>query len=311
VAERSGEVIALGVKQPGFKGERMLLRAIWFGATAVATVALALAFMTFPASQVDPANAYFQQTNIYRSGLIGTRTLALTFDDGPSVFTNELLDSLSRHNIRATFFVVGSRVPHHRDVMERMMREGHVVANHSYTHARLGRRYANDPELLISQIGKTNEAITPYVRPGQGLYFRAPYGVWRRVHADYLNQDPVLQHYVGPVYWDIGGQISYDDDGNVRQAADWDCWSQDLTAEQCGEGYLREIRRKKGGVVLLHDIRQRSLWMVNQMLPVLVAEGYRFITLDEVEEFEQYRTPPMPDVPVAANDGMPYGATAR
>jgi peptidoglycan/xylan/chitin deacetylase (PgdA/CDA1 family) len=283
----------------------MLLRLASFVATAAVTCALALVFMTLPAQRIDQANAYFQPKNIYRSGLVGTRTLALTFDDGPSAFTNELLDTLAQHNVRATFFVVGSRVRHHPDVMARMMREGH-------THARLGRRYANSPELLLSQIGTTNDAIAPYVRPGQGLYFRAPYGVWRRVHADYLNQDPALKYYVGPIYWDVGGNIAYDDEGNMRMAADWDCWSQDLTAEQCGEGYLREIRRKKGGIVLLHDIRQRSLWMVSGLLPTLIAEGYRFVTLDEVPEFDQYKTPLPQDVPVAMRDGRyPLAAPAR
>jgi peptidoglycan/xylan/chitin deacetylase (PgdA/CDA1 family) len=289
----------------------MLLRALSFVVTAVVTVALTLFFMTYPASRFDPANAYFQPTNIYRSGLQGTRTLALTFDDGPSAYTNELLDTLALHRIRATFFVVGSRVQYHRDVMARMMREGHVVANHSFTHSRLGRRYAANPELLITQIGTTNDAIAPYVRPGQGLYFRAPYGVWRRVHADFLNQDPALKYYVGPIYWDVGGQVSYDDDGNIRQAADWDCWTQDLSAEQCGGGYLREIRRKKGGIVLLHDIRQRSIWMVNQLLPKLVQDGYRFVTLDEVKTLDQYRTPAPQDVPVAEYDGATYAAPMR
>ncbi len=290
----------------------MLVRVLSLVAAGIATAALALLFMTLPASQIDPANAYFQQTNIYRSGLQGTKTLALTFDDGPSAFTNELLDTLARNNVKATFFVVGSRVRHHPAIMDRMMREGHVIANHSFTHARLGRRYAATPELLITEIGNTNAAIAPYVRPGQGLYFRAPYGVWRKVHADFLNQDPELKHYVGPVYWDIGGDISYDDDGGLRAAADWDCWSQDLTADQCAQGYMREIHRKKGGVVLMHDIRQRSLWMVNAMLPTLVAEGYRFVTLDQVPEFDQYKTPIQPDVPVAQSEGYnPYGANAR
>ncbi|MBP6015040.1 MAG: polysaccharide deacetylase family protein [Alphaproteobacteria bacterium] len=290
----------------------MLVRVLSLAATALVTAALVLLFMTLPASQIDPANAYFQQTNIYRSGLQGTKTLALTFDDGPSAFTNELLDTLARNNVKATFFVVGARVRHHPAIMDRMMREGHVIANHSFTHARLGRRYAATPELLITEIGNTNAAIAPYIRPGQGLYFRAPYGVWRKVHADFLNQDPELKHYVGPVYWDIGGDISYDDDGALRAAADWDCWSQDLTADQCAQGYMREIHRKKGGVVLMHDIRQRSLWMVNAMLPTLVAEGYRFVTLDQVPEFDQYKTPVQPDVPVAQSEGYnPYGANAR
>jgi peptidoglycan/xylan/chitin deacetylase (PgdA/CDA1 family) len=290
----------------------MLVRVLSLAAAGLATAALALLFMTLPASQIDSANAYFQQTNIYRSGLQGTKTLALTFDDGPSSFTNELLDSLARNNVKATFFVVGSRVRHHPAIMDRMMREGHVIANHSFTHARLGRRYAATPELLITEIGNTNAAIAPYIRPGQGLYFRAPYGVWRKVHADFLNQDPELKNYVGPVYWDIGGDISYDDDGHLRAAADWDCWSQDLTADQCAQGYMHEIRRKQGGVVLMHDIRQRSLWMVNAMLPALVAEGYRFVTLDQVPEFDQYKTPVPTDVPVAQSEGYnPYGANAR
>lgn len=291
----------------------MLFKALSFVATAVATVVLVLAFVTLPPSQIEPANAYFQPTNIYHSGLVGTRKLALTFDDGPSQFTNQLLDTLARNNARATFFVVGARVRQHPAVMERMMREGHVIANHSFTHARLGKRYVTNPELLITQIGNTNAAISPYLRPNQGLYFRAPYGVWRRVHAEYLNNDPVLQKYVGPIYWDIGGDISYDDSGNLRAAADWDCWSHDLSADECGQGYLREIKRKKGGVVLMHDIRERSLWMLGTLLPKLVAEGFQFVTLDEVPEFDQYKAPVAPDnVPIVENEGpMPYGATAR
>jgi peptidoglycan/xylan/chitin deacetylase (PgdA/CDA1 family) len=171
--------------------------------------------------------------------------------------------------------------------------------------------------LLVNQIGATNDAIAPYVRPEQGLYFRAPYGVWRRAHAEFLNQDPVLKHYVGPIYWDIGGELSYDDEGRVAMAADWDCWSQDLTSDQCGEGYLREIRRKKGGIVLMHDIRRQTVAMVAQVLPTLIAEGYTFVTLDEVRALDQYRTPPdedvaPEDVPIAMFDGRyPLSAAAR
>ncbi len=290
----------------------MLLRALSFVVTAVVTVVLSLFFMTYSASRIEPANAYFQATNIYRSGLQGTGTLALTFDDGPSAFTGALLDTLAQNNVKATFFVVGSRVRHHPEVMERMMREGHIIANHSFSHARLGRRYAANPELLITQIGTTNDAIAPYIRPGQGLYFRAPYGIWRTVHADFLNEDPALKYYVGPIYWDIGGQVTVDDDGFVRAAADWDCWSKDLTSEQCGDGYLNEIRRKKGGVVLMHDIRERSVWMVSHVLPTLVAEGYKFVTLDEVQTLDKYRTPLSTDVPVAmGNERLPLAAPAR
>ena len=117
----------------------MLLKLVSFVGSVAVTGALALVFMTMPAQRFEPANAYFQDTNIYRSGLQGTHKLALTFDDGPSAMTGDLLEALAQHKVRATFFVVGSRVQHYPAVMERMMRDGHVIANHSFTHAPLGR----------------------------------------------------------------------------------------------------------------------------------------------------------------------------
>ena len=286
----------------------MLFRMTSTAVTAVATLALAFFFLAFPATRVENANAYFQQTNIRSSGLVGTKTLALTFDDGPSGNTAELLDVLAKNNVHATFFLVGNRARLHPDALERMSREGHVIANHSFSHAQLGRRYANNPDLLIKQIGGTNDAIAAYVRPGQGMYFRAPYGVWRSVHATVLNDNPTLKNYVGPIYWDIGGQIAFDDEGNVRAAADWDCWSHEWSADKCAQGYMREIARKKGGIVLMHDIRERSVKMVSSMLPQLLADGYKFVTLDEIKSLDQFKTPSGEDVPVADAGAVPQSA---
>lgn len=266
---------------------------------SLALVAMTLVFLAVPTTPVENANAYFQPTNIRASGLTGSKTLALTFDDGPSAFTPELLDVLAEHNIKATFFVVGTRARHHSATLARMAREGHVIANHSYSHAQLGRRYAANPELLVEQIAGTDAIISTHGGASQGYYFRAPYGVWRRVHAEVLNSDPVLRRYVGPVYWDIGGETSFNDDGDVRTSADWDCWSRDWTPEECGRGYMREISRKRGGIVLMHDIRERTVRMVRNVLPALVADGYRFVTLDDVPALDQFRTPSGEDVPVA------------
>ena len=266
---------------------------------SAAMVALTLE-MLVPSARIDPANAFFQPTNIYSSGLIGTHTLALTFDDGPSAFTDGVLDELARFNVKATFFLLGSRAKERHAVLERMSREGHVIGNHSLTHPKLGRRYALHPAMLIAQIGGTHAEIAPFLRPDQGLYFRAPYGIWRKVHSESLNRDPVLRNYVGPIYWEIGGDISYDGAGNVRSAADWDCWARDWSTEQCMAGYMREISNKNGGIVLMHDIRERSLWLLQAMLPKLVDEGYRFVTLDQVHGLDPYKTPPPTEVPVAS-----------
>src|SRR5215470_16129142 len=106
-----------------------MLRLLSLCAAALVTVASALFIVVLPGGPVEPANAYFQQTNIYSSGLIGTHTLALTFDDGPSAFTGRMLDELAKYNVKATFFVLGSRTTQHPEMLERMAREGHVIAN--------------------------------------------------------------------------------------------------------------------------------------------------------------------------------------
>jgi len=277
-------------------------------ATTLSVVALALVFLAIPASRVENANAYFQESNIRASGLVGTKTLALTYDDGPSVHTAELLDILAENNVKATFFVLGTRARHQSVVLERMAREGHIIANHSYNHAQLGRRYAANPDLVVQQIAGTNELINEFARADQGYYFRAPYGVWRSAHADVLNGDEELKRYVGPIYWDIGGETTFDDEGNIRTAADWDCWARDWSAVKCTSGYLKEISRKKGGIVLMHDIRQRSVTMVRSMLPLLLAEGYKFVTLDEVRSLDQFKTPSGEETPVADAGQIPASA---
>lgn len=277
-------------------------------ATTLSVMVLAFVFLAIPASRVENANAYFQQNNIRASGLVGTKTLALTFDDGPSTHTAELLDVLAENNVKATFFLVGVRARHHSALLERMARDGHVIANHSYNHAQLGRRYAANPDLLVKQIAGTDEIIKQFARADQGYYFRAPYGVWRGVHAEVLNSDAELKRYVGPIYWDIGGETSFDDEGNIRTAADWDCWSRGWGADRCTSGYLREIARKKGGIVLMHDIRQRSVAMVRSMLPALLSEGYKFVTLDEVRSLDQFKTPSGEETPVADAGQLPANA---
>ena len=80
-------------------------------------------------------------------------------------------------------------------------------------------------------------------------------------------------------------------DGYVMSAADWDCWHLHWTAEVCAKGYLREIRRKNGGIVLMHCIHSQSAALVEGIIPALVEEGYNFVRVDQIGEFKQYETP--------------------
>jgi hypothetical protein len=66
---------------------------------------------------------------------------------------------------------------------------------------------------------------------------------------------------------------------------------------------LHEIGAKNGGIVLMHDIRERSVWLLQSMLPTLIQQGYEFVTLDQVPGLDPYRTPPATQVPVASLRG--------
>jgi peptidoglycan/xylan/chitin deacetylase (PgdA/CDA1 family) len=247
--------------------------------------------------------AYFQTKNIFHSGLRGTHTVALTFDDGPNANTPGVLDALKAQNIKATFFIVGKMAHAYPSVLARIAAEGHLLANHSATHALLGKKYIRHPEMLIAQIRDVDNYIRPLMPTNAKFYFRAPYGAWRSQHAAVLDADPVLRNYVGPVYWDIGGEISMSSDGYILSSADWDCWHRHWDADTCAKGYLREIRRKNGGVVLMHCVHRQSPELVAAIVPALVEEGYKFVRMDQVPEYKQYETPLAPAIAIASAGG--------
>jgi peptidoglycan/xylan/chitin deacetylase (PgdA/CDA1 family) len=234
--------------------------------------------------------AWFQTHSIFHSGLRDGHTIALTFDDGPNANTAAVLDVLKANNIKGTFFIVGRMAHSHPEMLARIAAEGHLLANHSASHPQLTSSFDDDPGTLIYQLKDVHEQIAPLMKQTDTLYFRAPYGYWRSAHAAILNADPVLRNYVGPIYWDEGGDLTMRD-GYVMSSADWACWKHKLDAHACAKGYLREIRREDGGVVLMHCIHTQSGDLVANVVPPLIEEGYTFVRLDQMPEYKQYETP--------------------
>jgi peptidoglycan/xylan/chitin deacetylase (PgdA/CDA1 family) len=273
----------------------------------------AAALWTLPADAGPKADkvAYFQAHNISHSGLRGTHTVALTFDDGPNGATREVMSSLKANNVTATFFVVGRMARSHPEILREIEANGYQLANHSATHPLLGRKYDNNPEMLLAQIRDVHNLIAPLMKPGEKFFFRAPYGGWRAAHAEILNSDPVLRDYIGPIYWDAGGDIAKNKDGYILSSADWDCWRRHWDAQKCAKGYLREIRRKDGGVVLMHCINTHASELVDAVVPALVEEGYRFVRIDQIPEYRQYETPHSQGPVVADSSGGATTGIAR
>jgi peptidoglycan-N-acetylglucosamine deacetylase len=106
-------------------------------------------------------------------------SVALTFDDGPGRSTPALLDVLAARGTRATFFLLGGNLERRWDCALRIAREGHVLGNHSYSHARPG---ALDPRALIEEIEHTDAMLERVARDAgaalrRPIPLRLPYGL--------------------------------------------------------------------------------------------------------------------------------------
>jgi peptidoglycan-N-acetylglucosamine deacetylase len=197
------------------------------------------------------------------------KTVALTFDDGPGARGLELGTYLKTEGIRAAYFVVGKVAINSPNTLKTLQSQGHLIANHSYNHLQMTK--LKDP---VSEVRRTDDVIKSYVDNGKFL-FRPPYGDWNSRVASILN-NAGLKKYVGSIFWDVGG---------VRAngySADWDCWPKGDSIQTCGNGYLKEIRAKGKGIVLMHDVHNKTVDMVKYMVPILKKEGYKFIRVDEV-----------------------------
>ena len=232
----------------------------------------------------------FQRYNIQYFSLDNTYKIALTFDDGPGKGTEKILNLLKKYDVKATFFVLGNQVKNHAHLTRRIVSEGHLLANHSYTHPQLAKdSYRAHPELLLEELKKTHTLIKPYLNEQNEYYFRAPYASWSEDNAKILNQDPELRKYIGPVCWDVGRKIEIYDD-QLIDAADWECWdkSHRFTTKECASGYFNALENLKGGVVLMHDIHLKTADMLEILLPELIQQGYSFVTLEQIQELKKY-----------------------
>lgn len=212
------------------------------------------------------------------------KMVALTFDDGPTPKTTRaILKTLKKYNIPATFFVIGQNVENQKSIVQQELDEGHIVANHSYSHKYLGKESRwGFTKKVKNEFFKCHDLITPYMGNGKNLYYRAPGASWRDKAARIINKSEIGQDYIGPVLWNVGGELSKNSNGVYTSAADWNCWSKNVSVDKCLEGYLNRTKRTDGGIVLMHDINIKTAKLLDKYIPALLELGYTFVTLDEM-----------------------------
>lgn len=188
------------------------------------------------------------------------KMVSLTFDDGPSLYTEEILDILSRYNIKATFFVVGEAASKYPEIIRRIKKENHVIGNHTWNHPSI---FDISSSELAVQILKTNEVIKEILNEEPTL-FRAPYG-----NIDYASFQSIRNLGLTSVLWNV-------------DSLDW----------SINERSLIEKRIKKyttsDSIVLLHDgdeygsgPRDVTVKSLPQIIDYLIQEGYTFITIPD------------------------------
>ncbi|KAJ3096664.1 hypothetical protein HDU97_005694 [Phlyctochytrium planicorne] len=146
------------------------------------------------------------------------RKVALTFDDGPSIYTHELLDVLKNENVTATFFVVASKIAEYKDVFIRMVSEGHTIGSHTWSHQNLSSlmdrgNVKYNPERAREEIVKAENIIKDIT--GERPYlFRPPYGAINKEVRDIL-----AERLYTIVLWNVGCIDWYFHDGDIELKA--------------------------------------------------------------------------------------------
>ncbi|MCL2577253.1 MAG: polysaccharide deacetylase family protein [Defluviitaleaceae bacterium] len=188
-------------------------------------------------------------------GVYRTKIIALTFDDGPSWLTEELLDILDAYGARVTFCVIGDRVEDHSETIVRAFEAGHEIVGHSWDHRILTRLSVQN---ISAQITQTSEIIEQVTGEPSPPFFRAPYG-----HFNNRIKNAATDLGYSVLNWSI-------------DTLDW--------RYRCEEHIYEHIMEYAcdGAIVLLHDIHPTTILAMETVIPALINLGYELVTVSEL-----------------------------
>lgn len=179
------------------------------------------------------------------------KMIALTFDDGPNYNTSKVIDVLNKYDIKATFFVLGSRAINNKDILKKMADSGMEIGNHTYNHLLLTKY---DENKIRSEIEDTSEVIYSATKKKPKL-LRPSYGSVNNKIKKVANMPIII--------WDI-------------DTLDWKYHN----SKRITSRVVNKVR--DGDIILMHDIYSASLNALSNIIPILQDNGYEFVTIDEL-----------------------------
>lgn len=242
---------------------------------------------------------------VYRTkSMLKTKKVVLTFDDGPhAVNTPKTLDVLKKYGAKATFFVLTENVNDKTmPIIKRIIQEGHTLASHHHDHqnnnGKSEAQYRAELEKTVTMIAELNEKFGG----SNELYYRFPYGEYGSGKLDYHHfnvmkevSDKIFQeNCINFAFWDIDSldwlapMSEKDIVSNVMAHLDggkaYNMKKGRFSGKYKKDAY--EITRPYGGgVVLMHDIHEKSVMALEQLLPKLLDAGYSIVPIKEIQEF--------------------------
>ena len=194
---------------------------------------------------------------LIQARVAGVDEVALSFDDGPSLHTLEVLAVLRRYEVRATFFVLGREVHGREDILRQVVAEGHELGNHTMTHALLIR----DHSRVRAEVAEANELIRSVAGVAPRL-FRPPFGEF-----DAYSTGVLKELGLKPVLWDVDPK-------------DW----APVTPEELTERVVADVG--PGSIVLLHDgpagERDATVEALPGVIEALRERGHNGVTISDL-----------------------------
>ena len=201
------------------------------------------------------------EIKVYRSVTTDKKQIALTFDDGPHPsLTPKILEILERYDVPATFFMVGQNIINYPDAARAVIKAGHEVGNHTFTHPHLARL---NEVAIMDEIGRCEDALEELAEYRPHL-LRTPQGALTPcLEKCLLDDDYIL------VLWSL-------------DTRDWD----NKSTAYIVQTVLSSI--KSGDIILMHDYigyNSKTPEALEQIIPALLADGYEFVTVSALLGF--------------------------
>ncbi|PWK12737.1 polysaccharide deacetylase family protein [Tumebacillus permanentifrigoris] len=194
--------------------------------------------------------------------IVPDKTVTLTFDDGPDPrYTPAILDMLKKRHLQATFFIVGRNAIEHPDLVRRIERDGHTIANHTLTHPHL-------EQLTLTQVNAELQGGDAALTSVLGPTFPIP-------------------HFFRPPRGNVSQAILETTENMHKQLILWNVCVENhstTTPDQVEARVMDLIRERHGGILLAHDgelDRSLTVQSLPRILDDLQREGYHIVTLQE------------------------------